>query len=163
MNNNLQTVQQQLSQAGLLLDKSLVFGRLQRVAATNAQGKRKAKSGWYSLFEYVCRNGNVIISGAYGNHSLGISEKIEQEAQEWSAEERAEYRQKMLEQQQAAEQAKQEAADTLLVYLHILRDLGFTLDEIAETAKNKLWSSFTPDLDKVRTNKPGFSRTNRAE
>lgn len=114
MSNQLVAVQEQLKQAGLLLDKSLVFGRLQRVAATNAQGKRKAKSGWYSLFEYVCRNGNVIISGAYGNHSLGISEKIEQEAQEWSAEERAEYRQKMLEQQQAAEQAKQEAIDACI-------------------------------------------------
>ncbi len=114
MTNELLAVEAQLKQAGLLLDKSLVFGKLQRVAATNAQGKRKAKSGWYSLFEYVCRNGEVLISGAYGNHSLGISEKIDHEAKEWSAEERAEYRQKMLEQQQAAEQAKQEAIDACI-------------------------------------------------
>ena len=114
MTNNLHAVQQQLSQAGLILDKGLMFGRLQRVAATNAQGKRKAKAGWYALFEYTRTNGDVFISGAYGNHSLGISEKIEHEAQEWSAEERAEYRQKMLEQQQAAEQAKQEAIEACI-------------------------------------------------
>lgn len=104
-------VEQQLKQAGLLLDKKLVFGTLQRVAATNHAGKRKAKSGWYSLFEYTCRNGDVLISGAYGNHSLGISEKIEHEVKEWSKEERDEYRQKMLEQQQAADKARQEATD----------------------------------------------------
>lgn len=107
----LQAVEQQLKQAGLLLDKKLVFGSLQRIAATNHAGKRKAKSGWYSLFEYTRRNGEVLISGAYGNHSLGISEKIEQEIKEWSKEERDEYRQKMLDQQQAAEKAKQEATD----------------------------------------------------
>lgn len=61
------------------------------------------------------------------------------------------------------EQSKQEAADVLLVYLHMLRDMGFTLDEIAEVAQLKLWLSFTPDLKKVKTKKPGFSRTNRAE
>ena len=112
--SNIQSVEQQLKNAGLLIEKTLTFGKLQRVAATNAQGKRKAKSGWYSLFEYTTRQGELIISGAYGNHSLGISEKIEHEAQEWTAEERAEYRQKMLEQQQAAEKAKQEAIDACI-------------------------------------------------
>lgn len=114
MSNQLVAVQEQLKQAGLLLDKPLVFGKLQRIAAINAQGSRKAKSGWYSLFEYVCRNGDVLISGAYGNHSLGINEKIEHEVKEWTKEEREEYRQKMLEQQQAAEQAKQEAIDACI-------------------------------------------------
>lgn len=112
--NNIQSVEQQLKNAGLLLDKPLVFGKLQRIAAINAQGKRKAKSGWYSLFEYTLRNGQTLISGAYGNHSMGISEKIEQEAQEWSAEERAEYAKKMQEQKQAAEQAKKEAIDACI-------------------------------------------------
>lgn len=114
MTNQLLTVETQLKQAGLLLDKPLVFGRLQRIAATNSQGKRKAKSGWYSLFEYTTRKGEVLISGAYGNHSLGINEKIEHEVKEWTTEERAEYRQKMLEQQQAAEQARQEAVQACI-------------------------------------------------
>ncbi len=107
--SNIQSVEQQLKNAGLLIEKTLTFGKLVRVAATNAQGKRKAKSGWYSLFEYTTRQGEVIISGAYGNHSLGISEKIEHEAKEWTPEERAEYAKKMQEQKQAAEQARQEA------------------------------------------------------
>lgn len=105
----IESVQTQLRQAGLLLDKPLVFGKLQRIAAVNSAGKRKAKAGWYSLFEYTRRNGETLISGAYGNHTTGISEKIEHEAREWSQAERDEYRQKMVEQQAAAEQAKAEA------------------------------------------------------
>jgi len=109
MNNNLQAVQQQLSQAGLLIEKGLVFGKLQRVAATNAQGKRKAKSGWYKLKEYHCKNGDSFIAGYYGNHSLGISQEIEANFKEWTAEEKAEYAAQREIDRQAAEQAKQEA------------------------------------------------------
>lgn len=104
-----QEVEHQLKRAGLLLEKPLAFGKLQRVPALNASGNRKAKSGWYSLFEYTLRNGQTLISGAYGNHSMGISEKIEHEAKEWTPEERAEYAKKMQEQKQAAEQATKEA------------------------------------------------------
>jgi len=115
MNNNLLTVERQLSQAGLLLDnKTVVFNRLQRIAATNHAGKRKPKAGWYILFEYICKNGDVIYSGAYGNHTLNISEKIVQEAREWSQAERDEYHQKMAEQEAAAEQAKREATEACI-------------------------------------------------
>lgn len=107
--SNIQSVEQQLKNAGLLIEKALTFGKLQRVPALNASGNRKAKSGWYSLFEYTLRNGQTLISGAYGNHSMGISEKIEHEAKEWTPEERAEYAKKMQEQKQAAEQAAKDA------------------------------------------------------
>lgn len=107
-------VEQQLKQAGLLLDKKLVFGTLQRVAATNHAGKRKAKSGWYKLKEYHCKNGESFIAGYYGNHSLGISEKIEVDFKEWTAEEKAEYHAQMEADRQAAEQAKQEAIEACI-------------------------------------------------
>jgi len=112
MNNNLQAVHNQLAQAGLLIEKGLIFGRLQRVAAQNHAGKRKPKAGWYALFEYTRTNGDTFISGAYGNHTLNISEKIQHEFKEWSAEEKADYAKQMQQQEQAAEQAKQEAITT---------------------------------------------------
>lgn len=114
MSNQLVAVQEQLKQAGLLLDKPLVFGKLQRIAAINAQGKRKAKSGWYKLKEYHCKNGESFIAGYYGNHSLGISEKIEVDFKEWTAEEKTEYHAQMEADRQAAEQAKQEAIDACI-------------------------------------------------
>lgn len=107
--SNIQSVEQQLKNAGLLIEKALTFGKLVRVAATNVHGKRKAKAGWYALYEYTRKNGEVIICGAFGNHTLTIQETIKNDIKEWTQQERDEYRAKMLEQEKAAEQATKDA------------------------------------------------------
>lgn len=112
--STIHSVEQQLKNAGLLLDKALVMGKLQRVAAVNHSGKRKAKAGWYVLFEYIRKNGDVFISGSYGNHSQGTTEKIEQDVKEWSDIEREEYRAKMQAQKEQAEKEHQEAVATCI-------------------------------------------------
>ena len=56
----------------------------------------------------------------------------------------------------------EEAADTLICYLHLLRRTDVTINMVAECAIKKLETVFTTDPDKVTAVKPGVTRKARA-
>lgn len=57
----------------------------------------------------------------------------------------------------------EEAADVLLVYLHLLRISNLTLKDVVKFARQKLERNFTLDKSEVLTDTPGYSRKNRNE
>lgn len=58
---------------------------------------------------------------------------------------------------------RQEAADVLLVFLHLLEKTGLPLYLVAETALATLNKEFTLDLANLKTSTPGFSRSARQD
>lgn len=61
----------------------------------------------------------------------------------------------------AYEKAVEEAADVLLVFLHLTVVANLSLYHIIKKAKEKLKQNFTLDKSKIKTNTPGFNRSNR--
>jgi phosphoribosyl-ATP pyrophosphohydrolase len=58
---------------------------------------------------------------------------------------------------------KEEAADTLLCFLHALQAGCVSLRDVLDVAGEKLSKTFTTDPEKVLTKTPGFTRRNREE
>lgn len=61
----------------------------------------------------------------------------------------------------AYEKAVEEAADVLLVFLHLVVVANLSIYHVIKTAKQKLKKNFTLDKTEVKTNTPGFNRSNR--
>ena len=60
------------------------------------------------------------------------------------------------------ESVVEEAADTLICYLHLLKRMGVKVDDVTDRAYNKLLEVFTCDPKKVTAVKPGKTRKGRA-
>lgn len=101
--SDLDSVLTQLRDAGLEIERDLVFGKLTHVRVEG--GKRSKKQGWYVLYEMRLSNGETIITGAYGNYKTDLKAKIERKTTHWSEQDRAEYKARM----QAAREAQQAA------------------------------------------------------
>lgn len=59
--------------------------------------------------------------------------------------------------------ALEEAADVLLVFLHLLKVSNLNIYTVLKFARDKLKRNFTLDKSKILTNTPGFNRSNRNE
>ena len=57
----------------------------------------------------------------------------------------------------------EEAADVLLVYLHLLYISGISFADVRDFAQFKLEKDFTLDKSKILTTTPGYTRKNRNE
>lgn len=101
--SDLDAVVAQLRNAGLEIERDLVFGKLTHVRVEG--GKRSKKQGWYVLYEMRLANGETVIAGAYGNYKTDLKDKIERNTRHWNDADREEYRIRM----QAARQAQEEA------------------------------------------------------
>lgn len=57
----------------------------------------------------------------------------------------------------------EEAADVLLVFLHLLKISKISLNDVIAFAFKKLTRTFTLDKTKIKTSTPGYTRKNRDE
>lgn len=57
----------------------------------------------------------------------------------------------------------EEAADVLLVYLHLLHLSKVSFSEVVSFAERKLEKNFTLDRSEIKTKTPGYTRSNRDE
>ena len=101
--SNLENVSQQLRRLGIeVAPQDLrIDGRIHRVAV-DGQGRSK-KNGWYVLYTMYLRNGDMVITGSYGNWATGESATIELEKREWSDEEKRDYAERMAAARRAAQ------------------------------------------------------------
>lgn len=101
--SNLENVSQQLRRLGIeVAPQDLrIDGRIHRVPV-DGQGRSK-KNGWYVLYTMYLRNGDMVITGSYGNWATGESATIELEKREWSDEEKRDYAERMAAARQAAQ------------------------------------------------------------
>lgn len=107
--SNLENVCQQLQRLGInIAPQDLrIDGRIHRVPV-DGKGRSK-KNGWYVLHTMYLRNGDMVITGSYGNWASGESAAIELERREWSDEEKRDYAERM-----AASRKAQEEEQALL-------------------------------------------------
>lgn len=118
--SSLQSVIEQMHEVGIsgLLETDLVVNsNIQRFKPDGATGK----SGWYVLHEYVAGSGQVIITGAFGDHRLGDDRfTVKNEGLKLSQDEREKFkranaerkRQTTLKQKRRAESAARWAEST---------------------------------------------------
>lgn len=102
--SNLENVSQQLRCLGIEVAPAdlRIDGRIHRVPV-DGQGRSK-KNGWYILHTMYLRNGDMVITGSYGNWRSGESASIELEKREWTADEKRDYAERMQAARQAAEE-----------------------------------------------------------
>lgn len=96
-------VEDQLRNAGLLIEDGLVLGKLTHVRVEGS--KRSKKPGWYAIYQMTLANGETAFAGAFGNLKTGLQAKIERNTRHWSEDDRREYKIRM----DAARAAKAEA------------------------------------------------------
>lgn len=102
--SNLENVCQQLQRLGInIAPQDLrIDGRIHRVPV-DGKGRSK-KNGWYVLHTMYLRNGDMVITGSYGNWASGESAAIELERREWSDEEKRDYAERMAASRKAQEE-----------------------------------------------------------
>lgn len=102
--SNLENVSQQLRRLGIdVAPQDLrIDGRIHRMPV-DGQGRSK-KNGWYVLHTMYLRNGDMVITGSYGNWKSGESAVIELEKREWSDEEKRDYAERMAAARKEAEE-----------------------------------------------------------
>lgn len=93
--SNLENVSNQLQRLGInIAPQDLrIDGRIHRVPV-DGKGRSK-KNGWYVLHTMYLRNGDMVITGSYGNWASGESAAIELERREWSDDEKRDYAERM--------------------------------------------------------------------
>lgn len=102
--NNLDNVSQQMQRLGINVAPAdlRIDGRIHRVPV-DGQGRSK-KNGWYVLYTMYLRNGDMVITGSYGNWKTGESAVIELEKREWSDDEKRDYAERMAAARKEAEE-----------------------------------------------------------
>lgn len=108
VNDQLDNIRSQFESIGLIFPESLVYGKMTRVKTQDDKGSKK--SGWYVCHEFRLDNGNVAITGKFGNwKDSDQKHNIDVDWKGFSAEEQEKLKVQQQEQQKAAQKEKLES------------------------------------------------------